>query len=401
MISKRKIAVTACLVVIIFAFDIFERTPLGIQTRFIGMALSTIGFGLLFMYFRQFPYHLRKFGLLFLTLFILSISSSYFIYNQSITSGIIANSSIYLSGSAFLVYYIFVKYRLDLETVKSHLLSLSWTVFIIFAFLFLTGIAFVSNDGENVFGVGSLKKDLINLGAVIYLVRFFQRNKNSYLFFALILFSVNHWADFQRYIFFVFIMVFASMLFFYRNRGAGIRAIALVLFVSPILITVLSATQFGEQFSKKINAVFALFEDDSQTKSDSSIDARFSETAIAMASIKQYPITGIGRIRSSTKSEVTGDLYFHVTDIGLIGIMYSFGILGVLIFLLQFHYLFGIYKNGRFMAIDSNREFKLFLLFLLLYSILTGKVIYSPTEFIIMVGLIELGNYRYKLELDE
>ena len=401
MISKRKIAVIAFMVIVVFAFDIFERTPIGLLTRFVGMALSTIGFGLFTLYFRQFPYHLRKFGLLFIALFVLSISASYFIYKQPIASGIIANSSIYLSGSIFLIYYIFMKYKLDFETAKSNFLLLAWSVFFLFAFLHLTGVAFVSNDGESIFGVGNLKKDIINIGVIIYLVRFFQRNSNVYLLLSIVLFSVNHWADFQRYIFFMYVLVFASMLFHYRNRNTGIRAISIVLFVSPILLTILSATEYGEKFIQKTEAVFSIFEDNGSQKSDNSINARISETAIAMTSIKQHPITGVGRIRSSNKSEITGDLYFHVTDIGLIGVIYTFGILGILIFLLQAHYLYLNFKGGKFMSIDATREFKLFMFFLLVHSLLTGKVIYSPTEFMIMVGLIELGNYRYKLELDE
>jgi O-Antigen ligase len=396
MISKKKIAVFVILIIIMLSFDAFALTPLSRYTKLAGFGVSTLGFGLFIFYFRSFPVQLRRFGILFILLMAGSILSANIIYKQSIMSGFIANSPMYLCGSVFLMYFTFVRYKIDLEFAKPYFLTLSWSIFFVFTALFLLGTSFESSSTDNVFGFGTLKKGVINLGAIIYLVYFFKRNKYLYLFLSVFLFSINHWADFQRYIFFVYIMIAASMLYTYRSKTVSTKAIAVILFIVPMAVTVLSTTNFGAKFAEKLGAVSALIEEDSSDEMDSSIDARISQTAIALESIKKYPLTGIGRIRASNKNMVTGSEYFHVSDIGILGIIYSYGILGIVILILQFGYLYNTYKRGRFVENPINNEFKLFAFFLLLHTILTGRSINSPAEFMIMVGLIEIGNYQYK-----
>lgn len=394
MIKKTHIVLLIIVIAFVLAFDALALTSVAKYAKYFSMALSAVGFGIFGFYFRKFPKIIRQFGVLFTLLLVISIISANLIHNQSYFSGIIASSSITIVGSSFLIYYLLIKYSISLETAKRSILTASWVFLVLFAFLYAIHIQFPSSSGENIFGFQSLRKGIINLGAIIYLTQFFKRNHFKYIVFAILLFSVNHWADFQRYILFVFIMCLGALLFNYRNRTVGLKVMAIVIFIVPVVATVFSTTEFGQEFTKKINNVFELFEEDSENYTDSSIAIRVTQSVFAIKNIAKYPLTGVGRIRSSEKDKVTDTKYFHVSDIGLIGILYSYGLFGFLIFLKQCQYLWKALARGALIRESINAEFKIFLLFLIIHTILTGRSLNSPGEFMCILVLIEVGRHQ-------
>jgi len=392
LIKKKYIALIIIVSALALTLDAFALTSVAKYAKYVSIAISAVGFGIFGLYFRKFPKPIRQFGLLFIALLVLSILSANLIHRQSYLSGFIASSSIFIVGTSFLLYYLLVRFSISMELVRKSILSVAWVFLAFFAILFLLHIQFPSStSSDTVFGFQSLRKGIVNLGAIIYLVQFFKKSHFKYLAFALILFSVNHWADFQRYILFVFAMCIGVLLFNYRKRTVGLKIIAGAIFVVPILVTVLSVTPIGQEFAKKMSATFEIFEEDSDDFSDSSMAIRVTQSLFAFESIKKYPLTGVGRIRSSEKDKVAKTSYFHVSDIGLIGILYSYGIFGLFIFFKQSHYVWkGFSKNGLIKE-GPSAEFKLFLLFLIIHSILTGRSLNSPAEFMCMLVFVEVG----------
>ena len=400
MIRKSYIVLVIVIVALVLAFDALALTSVAKYAKYLSMLVSAVGFAVFGFYFRKFPKIIRQFGILFILLLIVSILSANLIHQQSYFSGIIASSSIFIVGSSFLIYYLLVRYSVSLETAKRSILTASWIFLFFFAFFYAIQMQFPSSSGDNIFGFQSLRKGIVNLGAIIYLTQFFKRNHFKYLVFSILLFSVNHWADYQRYILFVFIMCIGALLFNYRNRTVGLKVMAIIIFIVPALATILSTTEFGQEFTKKMNNVFELFEEDSENYSDSSIAIRVTQSAFAMESIVKYPLTGVGRIRSSEKDKVAGTNYFHVSDIGLIGILYSYGLFGLLIFFKQCQYLWKSFARGSLIREGINAEFKIFLLFLIVHTLLTGRSLNSPGEFMCILVLIEVGRKELQNQLN-
>ena len=402
MIKRKYIALLIIITALVLTLDAFALTTVAKYAKYASMAISAVGFGVFGIYFRKFPKPLRQFGLLFIALLAISIISAKSIHHQSYFSGFIASSSIFIVGTSFLIYYLLIRYSISMELVRKSLLSTAWVFLAFFALLFLLQVQFPSStSSDTVFGFQSLRKGIVNLGAIIYLVQFFKKNHFKYLAFALILFSVNRWADFQRYLLFVFAMCLGVLLFNYRKRTVGLKIIAITIFVVPILVTVLSVTPIGQEFAKKMSATFEIFEENSDDFSDSSMAIRVTQSLFALESIKKYPLTGVGRIRSSEKDKVSKTSYFHVSDIGLIGILYSYGIFGLLIFFKQSHYVWKSLAKGALIREVLSAEFKLFLLFLIIHTILTGRSLNSPAEFMCILVFVEVGRRELKTQTED
>jgi len=104
--------------------------------------------------------------------------------------------------------------------------------------------------------------------------------------------------------------------------------------------------------------------------------------------IKGNWLTGLGNIRSYTKEDTIGDVYFHVSDIGLFGILFVSGIIGLLVYSLQ---VFIGVKQKKYIDRDSNlsESFYFLLLYLLLFTLGTGVLYTNPNEFLLLIIIIQ------------
>lgn len=382
------------MIILFLGFDVFAFTHLAKYAKLLAIGTGGLGFVLFAYFFKQYPKSLRSFGLLFLGVLFLSILTAQQLHHQSILSGIIANSAIPVIGLSFITYYLLIKYSIPLEKLKQSILKASWILLFVFFLLFISGYSFrPSSDDELSLGYASLMKGLLNLGAVIYLTYFFKKDHFKYLLLSLILFSANHWADLQRFVLFTFLVAFTILLFNFRNRNVGLKIIALGLIVLPLLTTVLASTKFGQTFSSKFLSAFELLDPTKSEIEESSVAARISQIHYAWENIQEHPLTGIGKIRSSEKTEAIGLDYFHVSDIGVIGIWFSFGLLGILIYFKQIQTLLRNTLKRRLFFHHSYAEFIVFLTFLVVQSFLTGRSVHAPAEFMLTLAFIEFGKY--------
>ena len=103
---------------------------------------------------------------------------------------------------------------------------------------------------------------------------------------------------------------------------------------------------------------------------------------IALNGFFESPIIGNGVFRSSIKEDLFGDVHFYLSDIGIIGTLYAFGIIGPLVYLFQI-------KTFQKMTFESALLFglKLNMVYLLFNSILTGSAIFHPAGFMVLLSL--------------
>lgn len=388
MIKYKNIILPIVAMLIIFGLDSLALTPLNKLSKIAGLLSGASGIAMLLIFYRQYPPQLRKFGAFYVALLVISILDSFLIYHQTLPDGIASNALILSSGSVFIIYYLLARFKVPMKDTVRYILGTTWVAFAIYLVLFASNYKYVNTTGDE-FGFDTLRKGIVNIGALIYLVYFFEKNHIKYLAFSIILFSVNHWFDFQRFLFFAYLLCISFLLFTYRKNRTGVRFLAVMLFVIPLSIVGVSTTQFGQQFLQKYGAVISFVEENNE-ESDSSIDARVIESEIAWNSFKKYPVTGVGMIGGKMREQITSTSHFFVSDIGILGIMYVFGTLGLIFYFYQWRYFVQIYKR----QYQSLHIYSVTILFTLIHSLITGRSILAPMELLLMITLFELARTR-------
>lgn len=394
MIQKKKIAFAVVLLCILLNMDTFVLTTIGNQTKLMSLILSSVGFGIFIIHFRSFPKRIRQFGIVFTLLLFISIFSTYIIHDQSIKLGFLANSNNFLIGLVFLMYYVVMKYQLKLNEIKIIIIQSSWVLLFIYILLNTMDVEFISASGEDTFSVESLRKGFVTFASFIYLCDFFIKSKTKYLIFSLILFSMNQLGDFQRYIMLIYLICLILLMIQFGKKVVALKITIAILIIVPVLTLFITTTEFGNMIVQKISDTMELFDEDKKHFSDSSIEARVWQTEAAFKSIEQYPIFGIGNFHNTETKRITGLSYFYISDIGLIGVMFSFGTFGILIFILQIIYLI---QEFRTKGVNGKVQFlyaKYYILFILLHTIITGRSIIMPEEFMTIMLFIEIGKVR-------
>jgi len=380
-------------------FETFTLTPLGRIAKSLAMGGGLVGFAVYATYYRRFPKPIRQFVNFFLFIFVSSVLSSYLIYQQPLRAGIAANGSIISSGLCLLTFFFIRKFKFDNKKILKYSIYIGWVLMLVYLLILTSGIKFGAlNESGDEFGIESLRKGFVNLVSIIFLVRYFKTNKFYHLLIALFFFSVNEWGDFQRYILLVFLMAVGMMVFFNRKRIAGIKLILASIIIVPLGVLFIMNTSVGIQINQKISSALEVVSKDNGDLSEASVAARIWETEVALESIQKYPLFGVGKVRSEVLEKKTGNKYFFISDIGLLGILYAFGVVGILLFIKQFIYMIRSLLKQNLFENQYNTELVVFLFFVILHSFLTGRSILMPAEFIMIIVLLEAGKLSFSEE---
>jgi len=126
--------------------------------------------------------------------------------------------------------------------------------------------------------------------------------------------------------------------------------------------------------------------------SDPSANARISESKIALPYVRRHWVLGNGTISNKWKGGYKSLLgYFYPSDIGLLGVLYLYGVLGLLIFAYQFRFALRYSKllsNIRGRYINLTSAVKGFLLFYAVSSLVTGQFVGSVEQGLIMIAIL-------------
>ena len=122
---------------------------------------------------------------------------------------------------------------------------------------------------------------------------------------------------------------------------------------------------------------------------DVSTLARVDQISFAYQKILENPIIGNGIARSINMKSTFGKVYFFYSDIGLIGLIFIAGFLGLSLYLYQ---VFDSVKRIRIKQIITNTVFDnalvLYLLFIVFSSFMTGISFNHPYHFLTILVII-------------
>jgi hypothetical protein len=121
---------------------------------------------------------------------------------------------------------------------------------------------------------------------------------------------------------------------------------------------------------------------------DASIFVRLKEIDFAVNGFMESPISGKGLIRSSKQKDLIGDVYFYTGDIGIYGILFTFGIIGMVI--LSYYVIWAIKIKYRQLNIVFS-GFYIYTIYILLYTLKDGFIMFNITQFIFCVLITKLS----------
>jgi O-Antigen ligase len=195
------------------------------------------------------------------------------------------------------------------------------------------------------------------------------------------------------------VSVIAALFFFlYRLRGLGKALTASIKFACVSLVLV-AATYiiFPALVSTRLTGfanAFTVVLTGSATTTDPSANARIFESLAALPFIQKHPFLGNGVVSHQWQDgygTLLGENFFPA-DIGVVGIVFSYGILGFLLFLFQYRFAWkaakGLVDSFHSPLLDATQAFLLFTAF---YTAETGTCVWTAemTLFfvVLMVGI--------------
>lgn len=329
---------------------------------------------------------------------IISTISANQIYGLSLISCFVANIHFFNIGSIILFMYVFLKNNLAISNVISYLNIIAWISASLIALMVIMDFEFVKQSeltGEvlNVHA-GKISKNLTNFFGIFWLSVFLFKTYYKYLLYSILFFAVNHLYDIQRFIFIVIIIV--SIIAVLKMRKAKTKKVILpVIFSFSFLFFFISYSPTGATIFQKFVEASKIITLNSDSIDDSSTAIRIFEIDLALNKFVQHPLFGNGFYRASEAYKVIGkNVHFYLSDIGIFGILYSLGIFGVFLFFKQLKLAFTLIR------IDQNTQFQLclslVLIFLVLYSILTGFSINYYFYFFYILALSDILIYSAK-----
>jgi hypothetical protein len=322
-------------------------------------------------------------------LIISSLISSTIVLKQDLFSSLIATQHIFKTFSVFYLYVLIKKNRINFTKIFKFLIKIIWFYTLFIIYMSITDFSFVFKSSisgdELLITANKLQKDLLYFGQLYFFAKYLFSKKSINLLYIILIFCSTQLYDIQRgdIIFLISTLLISVFLF---KRYISVHTLFSIGLISTLFICILTFSAISENITEKFNQFSLVFSADEKID-DPSIFVRLSEISFAIEGFSEHPYTGHGLIRGSKKSELIGDIYFYPADIGLVGVMYSFGIIGLCVFLL---FLRKIYLIDRFGLNFVNLGFYLYLIYSLLYTFKDGQVIFEPTRFLLCYLLIHL-----------
>lgn len=392
-------------IVLIIVTGTLMSTPfqiLGIQASILLFSCFVILFGqyILFEKFdKKYKFISKTYlGILFFIPLISAIRSN-IVFGQSIINGLTSHLNYYMYlSSIFFYYYIKIKDP-DLNKLKKSVIALGWISFVI---LFIIKILFQdlritipSYDGitEYTYSVNNISSPFIIWVGFYYLGKYkvTSNTKNLFYFLLFISFTIIFY---NARTFSAMLLIILSIFYFKEiNRKTDRFKIGIFILICTLCFIFLSVINplIYEFFENKI----LLFTDAANVfkgneVSDFSANARLLQSDLAFSFLKNNFLFGVGQLKASIKEYYLSE-YFYPSDIGLLGVLFNYGLIGLLILSFQIKIFYNAFKSN----FIRNNSFLLgtsyFLFFKYLSSIFTGEFVFGIGFTFLLLSIIVYG----------
>ena len=353
--------------------------------------------GLLFSKFELYLMALMAFGI--------SVAAwqAHQVFGQPLVYGILSQRDVVLVGTWLVLVHMLRCEMLETSELQKVLIFLAWSTFALFgamrAFLspssFLEyGEGFVTRPMVGVEPSFKLQEFFILFGVFYYALLGIRTGRAKYYLAAVVLFPVTLGGSGRG----IAVCVAATLLYsLYRIRGFWKATIAATQFL--LIFVVLFAVAFAllpstiiarvRSFSDAFSAVFT-----GSATQDPSANARILETLTSLPYIQTHPLIGNGVVSHQWQggSQTALGAYFFASDIGIVGILFSFGAVGLLLYLWQYRFAWNAAKETPLPLQGPFQDAtKAFLLYSAIYSLESGICVWNANVTLFFVALL-FGN---------
>ncbi len=332
-----------------------------------------------------------------LVLVILPATSAFRVFGQPLLYGILAKRSVILLGTWILFLNAWRFRYFDEKDIERVLLFLVWLITAVFAFMriFLdpsrlsnAPVGFILGSGvDQTFAVPGY---LLPFGVLYYILRGIRTHRMLDYLLGLTIFFVNAGSSWRA----LSLSLTGSILFFlFRQLSLDKSVLWIVRFL------ILGALSVGVLQVVRPSAVTNTVDHLAQAlkvatgggpSNDASANARIVETDTALPYVRSNPILGSGLLSVQWHGGEPGVLgvYFSDTDIGLIGVLFTSGLVGFLVAGAQYAYAIAAARRlGSYRPSALIDGVKGYLLFSVLFSLTTGlfMVEIETTSFFVLL----------------
>lgn len=375
---------------ILIVFDTLRFTPLELLADFFLLSLAVIG---IVRYYALKINRITEARYIFNIATLLIISSSVaaiFVTKQDLLSTLFATRHLF---KVYAVFYFSPQLRAgawNLDKITRTLEKFAWPYAILVGFIGLLNWTFVFQSpfsGQVLVVTGAkFSKVIIVFFILFYLSKYFKHGGVSNILKAVILFATTQTYDIQRGDF-VFMVVILLLLVYKNLKTNRVRNIIIL---SPVigggLVLTIMFLNTG-RIEDKFEQMLLLFSPDEHNAiKDPAIFVRIRETNFAVEKFSSSPIIGNGIIRDSMKEKLLGNVYFYPADVGVFGLLFCFGLVGLIPVLFASTWIIREFPK----RYDHHliHAFYFFAMYSLLYSIKDGGIVLFPGSFVAAVVIV-------------
>jgi len=259
------------------------------------------------------------------------------------------------------------------------------------SFADVAGIGFVSGPGPDAFF--HLPGEFITFNLIYYALRGFRTGRPIYYLLCLILFADNFGGAGSRAKILSILVAFVILVV----RWGSARRIFILIpklllgfgFILGLIYLAAPDVVIGRLNSFQDAFTVALT---GEAVEDASATARIGEIVVALPGIALHPIIGNGALSyqwEGGSQSILGE-YFFPDDIGLYGVVWEFGVIGLVLFSFQFWFAFRAVRNTSSKQYSSITDATLgYLIYLLFHSITTGLFVYGVEVSLTLIILLQ------------
>ena len=322
-----------------------------------------------------------------------------YLFNQSIFSGLSSSFSFFGYTVIIYLYYFFRFNENPLLLIEKSVVRLGWLSLI---FLLLFKILF-SELSFSVISIDGLRQYDFDAGKVssyffipwlgyIYLAKFkLTSNSRYFILSSLFLSYPIFFFNARSYTIVLLLTLFIAYISEF-NKNQKIRYNIILFFVILTTIFVfLSYNPFNIFLSNKINSFSSIFGGlYGLIGDDNSVNFRIYQFQDIINYIGQYFFLGAGLLSQETTKLYISE-YLFPTDLGLFGLIFNFGLVGLLVIAFQLKYFYSFSK----FKIKSTNSLILGSYFYLIShyigSLFNGAIAYKITAIFMLMGIVILG----------
>ncbi|MFM9986433.1 MAG: O-antigen ligase family protein [Flavobacteriales bacterium] len=329
--------------------------------------------------------------------------AAYSEFGQPFFHGLVHQRDFYLILSGFYLFYQLRTGRITLPLLEKAFVSLSWFCLIVFLACsqLINPAAYLETDfvGYNELKGGYIFRftvTFISFGFLYYFIAYFRNKKWTNMVYALLFFSYLVFFRQDRTI--ILVVAFTAAVFFFMEvfRQNILKYSMLVLLVGGAITLLLVGSK--TDYFKKFDTMFAIVQGEQTDEASSNV--RLKEMAIAWPLIQKNPILGNGELSNQWHGGYEGRFgYFFPSDIGIVGVIYVAGFLGLLLLNLQFVYGLVILRKVKEKRYDLFFIVcKYFLMCLFLDSLTAGQTIFYAANSVLVITILFAFNRLEKYE---